>query len=107
MGEWQYNPSPEEVHKCEQRWSSAETLLDQVIEKLSANEAHLKETFGLSDASMTFDYMLTYLKYRHSQNLAEVQMTEVVCAAALTRLARRAAGTDNDMAQFERKLRDE
>lgn len=108
MGEFAYNPSPEEIHRCEQRWGDAETLLARVMEKVlkDAPEA-LKKVYGLSDASIVFDYMLTFIKVQHMSDSASIRVTEVVCAAALTKLARSATGTDNDMAQFERNIKDD
>jgi hypothetical protein len=94
-------PTPEQIHDLEQKWMIASGVLDHLMEAVETAPVALKIVTGLSDTSILFDYILTFIKNRNKGNPESAKMTEVLCAAALTRLA---LGQGIDMTAFEKGI---
>jgi hypothetical protein len=101
MSEQQWWPSAEEIHVMEQQWPTADAKLDEQLERLRQGIPNLEQEIGLTGGSVLFAYMRGFLlQSRLVHGLGAVEATEIMCAAAFTRLAR-ATGAEDDMSQFE------
>lgn len=93
------NPTPEQVHILEQKWMIASDLFDKALSHLVSDIPVIKDMTGLSDASILYDYVHAYFKVQRETDISNVIMTEIMCAAAFTKLALR--GQEINMTEFE------
>jgi hypothetical protein len=96
-------PTAEDIHHMEQQWAIANAKLDEFLAVLRHDIPVVKKVSGLTDDSIAFSYMWGFIKKSHAEGgSSAVKMTEVMCAAAFTRLVR-ATRAEDDMSQFEWK----
>lgn len=102
-----WNPSepitPTQIVELEHRWVNARTLLDKLLQVVTHDVPILNQITGLSDASLLFDFVYSFVMAQHNTGGPDaVQTTEVILAAAITKLARIQLGLDSDMSAFEK-----
>lgn len=96
-------PTPAEIAQVEQTYAKAAEQLDILINDVMTDIPTVTENIGLSDGSVVFQYVLSYIHHIHRTDPMSVMQTAALLAAAATRLARTARGDDIDMSQFEQK----
>jgi hypothetical protein len=140
------DPTPEQIHTMDQQWMYFNNQLDEHLERFRQDIPAVTAATGLHGTSVVFAAVWGHIKQaqadeekrsagRRGENKA-VKMTEVMCAAALTRLLKesqtqqntseqvmlaavkineavdilkelvRASRAEDEMAQFEKGLRD-
>lgn len=98
-------PSAQQIVLLERRWVAARTLLNKLLTPIIHDVPIIAAATGLSDASLLFDYTHCYIQHQRSTSITPDDadhITEVLLAAALTKLARIELGQDNDMTEFEK-----
>lgn len=101
-------PNAQQLNRLEQKWHNANTILERVMETLKADIPALEAHFGQSDAAITYDWAMHCIlnSYKTNPETAQKQ-TQLLCAAALTRLARASRIEDRDhvdMTPFESEV---
>lgn len=106
MGKPAPRPTPHQIHLLEQRWAFAEQMLDGILGAIQHDIPVVADVTGLSDGSMTFDYVHAFIVARQMQG-EDPRYAVFMCAAAITRLAR-ASRADNDLlAQLDKEIKDD
>jgi len=105
MSDDQLHPTPEQIHQLEQRWAYAENALDQILESLRDDIPKVSQATGLSDGSIVFDYMQAFIMTKEKQG-SNHWFTVVMCAAAMTRLARASRADDELLTRLDKEIND-
>jgi hypothetical protein len=95
----------EQIVLLEKRWVKARELIDDLMRNITHDMPVIAKTTGLSDASLLFDFILHWVKMQNRTNPFGSQITELLLAAAATKLALTMTGRDDDMSNFERDLK--
>lgn len=101
------SPSDEQMAAMKRRWDNANQQLDTILDHFM-NEMlpMVEQETQIYDAAMTFEYFLQFILKADGEGRFAV--TEIMCAAAFTRLARAPrANEDNLLAQLEKELGDD
>lgn len=93
---------PHNVHALEQNWAQANALLDEVLKALIVDVPILAEATGLSDGSVVYEHARMYFRVQDSVSPMNILTTEILCAAAFTRLALK--GREIDISELEKGL---
>lgn len=96
------NKDPARIHGAEQQWARAREHLDLILNHVKNMEPHMTEIVGgNTDVSVTFDFMLNYIRQAERfGGITAHQMTVAMCAAAITRLVS-APLTEDQLAQLD------
>jgi hypothetical protein len=98
------NQEPWRIQAADQLWGAGQQLLDAVLDSVREIEPQLYMNAN-TDPSVVFDYLKQMMKDAHRMNGEHaVAMTTVICAAALTRLARAPLATHDPLARLEEEL---
>jgi hypothetical protein len=83
-------------------------MLDQHLGMLRNDIPGIADATGITDTSMIFDYMWAAIMKREMMDPDAHKFTQVMCAAAFTRLARLAPRVDDDpLARLENEINDD
>jgi hypothetical protein len=96
------DPTPQEIVELERRWVNARAILDELMKIVTHDAPILSKVVGLSDASLLFDFVYSFIIAQHNTGPDAYRTSEIILAAAVTKLARMQLGLDMDMAAFER-----
>lgn len=95
---------PFKIHAAEQSCAAANEALDNILKALINDGPIVEQITGLSDESVAYDYILSFIATQHNSFGAYAdRITAMVCAAALARLAR-ASRDQIDMTHFEKNM---
>lgn len=100
------NKDPAIISMADQAWSIGQMYLDRFLDAVRALEPELYKEVENSDASVLYDYLKQYIKTCEDTDNSPYgghTMTRVMCAAAITRLAR-APRADDPLAHYEREM---
>lgn len=105
---FQYDPNrdPQRIHNEEQFWASAQEHLDKVLALLDEKMPEAYEQIGNTDPSVTFSWLRSYIVEAEREYGMVAHLTTVLmCAAAITRLARAPrAETESILAQLDKEI---
>lgn len=105
---FQSNPNrdPRRIHNEEQFWAQAQAHLDKVLELVGQQIPHTEAFIGNSDPSVTFSWLRNYIIDAEREYGMVAHLTTVLmCAAAITRLARAPrAETESILAQLDKEI---
>jgi hypothetical protein len=94
------------VHTMEQQWPTANIVLDEQLDMFRRNISQLEQEIGLTGDSLAFAYMRAFITQSRMENgMGAVVSTEIMCAAAFTRLTRVSPRATDDMTGFEESLK--
>lgn len=100
------NQDPRRIHNEEQFWANAQEHLDKILELVARELPKTQEYIGNTDPSVTFSWLRHYIidAEREFGMVAHLS-TVLMCAAAITRLARAPrAETENILAQLDKEI---
>ena len=100
-------PTVEQIVFLEKRWVKARELIDDLMKNITHDMPVIAQATGLSDASLLFDFILHWVKMQQRTNPFGPQITELLLAAATTKLALTMTGNEHDMAAFEKDVKHE
>lgn len=103
----QANQDPRIIQAADQIYAQANELLAQALAGINEIEPSIY-AHANDDASVLFDYLKDFIKHTHALggNRA-VAMTTVICAAALTRLARASRVETDPLAHLDKEIEDD
>lgn len=99
------NSDPRRIRAADEMYAQARNHLDKILDTLTTDA--LPEVYtatgGNDDASVTFDFLKTYIiKAEREYGESAHQVTILMCAAAMTRLVR--ASTIDPLAQLDKEI---
>jgi phage gp36-like protein len=97
------NPTAAQIHEIETRYAVANSMMDTALAALKHDMPIINAAAGLSDASILFDYVLSFIRHRHQVDPTAFVTTEIMCAAAFTKLAQ-GSSADDILAQYENEV---
>lgn len=80
-------PDAAKHHKVEQGWAMASAHLEGVLDNIREKSELVATLAESHDPSALFDYVLSILRAKNRSQLESFLICEIVCAAALVRLA--------------------
>ena len=95
-------PTPPQIVELERRWVNARALLDELLKVVAHDAPIIGQMTGLSDASLLFDFVYCFIMSQDNAAPDAFKTTEIITAAAVTKLVRIRLGLDHDMSAFER-----
>ena len=101
----EFEPTVEQIHQMEQRWAYAEQVLDGMLDAFRQDIPKLFEITGLSDGSIAFDYVYTFIMGKEAQG-SDHRFTVALCAAAMTRLARASRADEELLTRLDKEIND-
>jgi hypothetical protein len=98
-------PTVEQIVLLEKRWVKARELIDDLMKNVTNDMPVIAKATGLSDASLLFDFILHWVKMQNRTHPFGSQITELLLAAAATKLALTMTGREHDMSAFEKDVK--
>jgi len=80
-------PEPAAHHKAEQIWAMASANLEGVLDNIRGDIDRVTKLTESHDPSALFDYVFSILRAKNRTEPGSFLVCEMVCAAALVRLA--------------------
>jgi hypothetical protein len=97
------NRDPRRIHGAEQMWAQASIHLDRVLAMVHEQEpAIIENAAGNTDPSVIYDWLKLFIMVAERHGQEAHNTTILMCAAAITRLAR-APRVDDPLAQLDWK----
>lgn len=102
--DYQRNQDPRRIQKADQAYAEANLVLEQALSGIREIEPNIY-AHANHDASVLFDYLKAFIKRTHALGGERaVQVTTMMCAVALTKLARAPRVEPNPLAHLEKEL---
>jgi len=80
-------PDASQHHQADQSWAFASAHLETVLDNIREQQDMIATLCESHDPSAVFDYVFSILRAKNRTEAGSFLVCELVCAAALTRLA--------------------